>query len=52
MKNDKYSELVDFLSNTSVSENQDVALTDDEKIDAAAQEIMNKYKKAFEELAK
>ena len=55
---DKQGSVVIFKNNkpkymiVSWEDSQALALTDDEKIDIVARRIMNKHRKAFEELAK
>ena len=55
---DKKGSVVIFKNNkpkymiVSWDDSQALALTDDEKIDVVARRIMNKHRKAFEELAK
>ena len=55
---DKQGSVVIFKNNkprymiVSWDDSQALALTDDEKIDVVARRIMNKHRKAFEELAK
>ena len=55
---DKQGSVVIFKNNkpkymiVSWDDSQALALTDDEKIDVVAKRILNKYRKAFEELAK
>ena len=55
---DKQGSAVIFKNNkpkyvlVSWEDSQALALTDDEKIDVVARRIMNKHRKAFEELAK
>ncbi len=55
---DKKGSVVIFKNNkpkymlVSWEDSQALALTDDEKIDVVARRIMNKHRKAFEELAK
>ena len=55
---DKQGSVVIFKNNkpkymiVSWEDSQALALTDDEKIDVVAKRILNKHRKAFEELAK
>ena len=55
---DKQGSVVIFKNNkpkymlVSIEDGQALALTDDEKIDVIAKRILNKHRKAFEELAK
>ena len=55
---DKEGSVVIFKNNkpkymlVSWEDSQALALTDDEKIDVVARRVMNKHRKAFEELAK
>ena len=55
---DKQGSVVIFKNNkpkymiVSWEDSQALALTDDEKIDIVARRVMNKHRKAFEELAK
>ena len=55
---DKQGSAIIFKNNkpkyvlVSWEDSQALALTDDEKIDVVARRIMNKHRKAFEELAK
>jgi len=55
---DKQGSVVIFKNNkpkymlVSWEDTQALALTDDEKIDVVAKRVLNKYRKAFEELAK
>ena len=55
---DKQGSVVIFKNNkpkymiVSWEDSQALALTDDEKIDVVARRVLNKHRKAFEELAK